>query len=125
MNASKKISRRRINAALNQPAETNKERIAVACLHNAVSQESLLNYAAIMEGFGKFGILPGAIIPRVNVFTAYAWLALGYKVMPAEKYNGVQVQTLRFWTDKADGQRKSYMKKTYVYHVMQVEKIAA
>ena len=89
MKAQTKISSRKIRAALNTPAETNRERVAVACLHNAVSRESEMNYQAIMEGFSKFGIAEDAIIPRVNVFTKYAWEALGYVVLASERYNGV------------------------------------
>lgn len=124
MNATTKISTRKINSALNAPTETNKERINQACLRNATQNESELNYARIMEGFAQYGIAEDCIIPRINVFTKFAWEALGYRVRPSELVNGVMVETMRFYTDKASGEAKAYMKKTKVYHIAQVVKLS-
>lgn len=124
MNANTKISRRRINSALNAPTDTQADKLRQVCLHNAVTRESELNYQRIMEGFAQHGINEVAIIPRINVFTKYAWEALGYRVRESEKYNGVTVETMRFFTDKATQERKSYMKKTKVWHITQVAKAA-
>ena len=48
----------------------------------AVSSQSVMNYASIFEGFSAIGIPESEILPRENVFTFWAWKAVGRRRMP-------------------------------------------
>lgn len=100
-----------------------REDIAIAALQNVINQQSIANYAFIINGFVEKGIPEGEIFPRQNVFTFHAWRALGRTVRKGE--HGVQVIT---WipcskTDKETGEVSSYKtpKTTTVFHISQTE----
>ena len=50
----------------------------------AVAGQSVMNYAAIYEGFLAKGIPESEIKPRENVFTFWAWKAVGRRVKKGE-----------------------------------------
>ena len=100
-------------------------------LTRAVSSQSVMNYAAIYEGFLEKGIPESEILPRENVFTFNAWKALGRSVKKGE--HGVKVVT---WVtakgtvvqSDADGQPSEHLeggfkfcRTTTVFHVSQTE----
>ena len=60
-------------------------------LSRAAGGMSIMNYAAIVNGFTAKGIAEADIQPRVNVFTFHAWKALGRSVKKGE--HGVKVCT--------------------------------
>jgi antirestriction protein ArdC len=101
-------------------------------LLNAISQDSTMNYAAIIEGFMDKGIAINQIIPRQNVFTFNAWKALGRVVRKGEK--GVEIVTFVKCKGKsrsgelaaADGETNAgnvRPVRTHVFHVSQTEPI--
>ena len=69
----------------------DKSNVNQEALHRAKSNQSTLNYLAIISGFESKGIAPTDIIPRENVFTYRAWKALGRQVCKGAK--GVKVKT--------------------------------
>jgi antirestriction protein ArdC len=84
-----------------------------------------MNYAGIFEGFMAKGIPESAIIPRENVFTYNAWLALGRQVRKGE--HGVKVVTFIACKDKKqeekDGKPHPYRRpwSTTVFHISQTD----
>lgn len=106
---------------------TTGERQAEA-LYRARSNQSLINYPAIISGFVAKGIPADDIRPRENVFTFQAWKALGRVVRKGE--HGVKVCT---WIEterekkKSDGTVEIVEGKmpwtTTVFHVSQTEPI--
>jgi hypothetical protein len=60
-------------------------------LTRAVSGQSMANYGTIIEGFAARGIPVDEILPRENVFTFWAWKALGRRVKKGE--HGVKATT--------------------------------
>jgi antirestriction protein ArdC len=60
-------------------------------LTRAVSSQSLTNYPTIYESFMARGIPESEILPRENVFTYNAWIALGRQVRRGE--HGIKVCT--------------------------------
>lgn len=110
-------------------AERQAKRAAASlqALHNAVSHDSSMNYAAIIEGFSERGIPVADIRPRENVFTFNAWRALGYTVRKGE--HGVKVVTFVEATktvETGDGTEKKTFRKphtTTVFHISQTEKL--
>jgi antirestriction protein ArdC len=101
-------------------------------LLNAISRDSTMNYAAIVEGFVEKGISIDQIIPRENVFTFNAWKALGRAVRKGEQ--GVAIVTFVKCKGKAnagelaaaDGQPGAgYVRpvRTHVFHVSQTDPI--
>ncbi len=62
-----------------------------AALSNALGSASATNYPAIFAGFAEKGIAAQDIKPRENVFTYYAWRALGRQVRKGE--HGVRITT--------------------------------
>ena len=104
--------------------------LASEALHNAVSNTSTANYAAIFEGFTARGIPESDIKPRENVFTYNAWKALGRHVRAKEK--GVATVTWKLTKasraalDNArDGETvanlRRYPKTAYVFHISQTD----
>lgn len=94
-------------------------------LGNARNGQSALNYGFIFEGFKGKGIPESEIIPRVNVFTFKAWLALGRAVRKGE--HGVSCLT---WipmskTDKETGEVKTGRrpKSVTVFHISQTDEL--
>ena len=94
-------------------------------LSRAETNQSLLNYPAIFEGFIEKGVPESEIIPRVNVFTYNAWKAKGRQVLKGE--HGVKVVT---WIDckpkdidPDTGEPKKYKraKSATVFHISQTE----
>jgi len=98
---------------------TSTEQIESDALTRAVSGQSLLNYAAIFEGFMAKGIPEDEIQPRVNVFTFHAWKKLGRVVCKGE--HGVKVLTWVPMKDKETGETKVRPKNSTVFHVSQTE----
>lgn len=102
-----------------------KQEMEQQALTNAVSNQSMMNYAPIFAGFMAMGIPESAITPRENVFTYNAWRALGRQVRKGE--HGVRVVTFVpcTKTDKATGEKESFRRpwSTTVFHVSQTEKM--
>jgi hypothetical protein len=99
------------------------QEIQIDALDKARNGNSLMNYRTIYEEFEAKGIPPDDILPRQNVFTYNAWLALNRQVKKGE--HGVKVCT---WvpvtkTDKTTGEKEKFKrpKLTTVFHVTQTE----
>jgi hypothetical protein len=90
-------------------------------LNRAKNGDSLLNYPSIMTGFMAKGINPSDIIPRVNVFTYNAWIALGRQVSKGE--HGVKVVTWIDASDKITGNPTKLCRSSTVFHISQTELI--
>jgi antirestriction protein ArdC len=101
----------------------SKQAICSEALSNAVSRQSVMNYAGIFAGFMAKGIPEDAIKPRENVFTYNAWIALGRQVRKGE--HGVKCVTFIpcSKTDKRTGEKESFRRPwtTTVFHVTQTE----
>ncbi|MRK19123.1 DUF1738 domain-containing protein [Pseudomonas sp. JG-B] len=82
---------RKASRKSNRPQLTREE-IQQDALKNAIGQNSVANYQAIFEGFEAKGIPAEDILPRENIFTYNAWLALGRQVKKGER--GVQIVTM-------------------------------
>lgn len=80
---------------------------------------SVVNYAAIIEGFTRKGIPQNEILPRTNVFTYNAWKALGRQVRKGEK--GVRCITFIDAKDKTTGESRRRPWHTTVFHVSQTD----
>ena len=95
-------------------------------LANATNSASTANYGAIFAGLMAKGIPEPEIVPRVNVFTYDAWIAIGRQVRRGE--HGVRVCTWVPMTKKDDAGvpqpigRKP--KTTTVFHISQTDPIA-
>lgn len=102
--------------------EATKEQ--VEALGRALHNVSFFNYATIVYGFVWKGIEHSEIIPRENIFTYSAWLALGRQVQKGEK--GVQILTMKLG-DKKDangnktGDKYKFFGKTTVFHISQTK----
>ncbi|MHC4181508.1 MAG: ArdC-like ssDNA-binding domain-containing protein, partial [Planctomycetota bacterium] len=96
-------------------------------LTRATSGQSLANWPAILAGFTEKGIPEVEILPRVNVFTYRAWLALGRHVRKGEK--GVKVHTWIPLPDKVDEKTGEVVrggkrpKTATVFHVSQTDPV--
>ena len=97
-------------------------------LTRATSGQSLSNYAPIIMGFMERGIPADEIQPRVNVFTFWAWQALGRRVRKGE--HGVKVCTWIPVSQKDDSDGKGNLivrdgfkmaRTVTVFHVSQTE----
>lgn len=111
----------------------SRSQIAAEALRNAVTRESSMNYEAIFEGFEAMGIPMDEVVPRENVFTYNAWLALGRQVRKGE--HGVKVVTYIERKAKAgdasegkaegEGEGGSYKfpRTTTVFHISQTDPI--
>jgi hypothetical protein len=88
-----------------------------------------MNYAAIFEGFASRGIPEDEIKPRENVFTFWAWKALGRQVKKGE--HGVKATTFVAVGSKQDtqtGEKKDgyrMARTTTVFHISQTEPMDA
>ena len=89
-----------------------------------------MNYVAILEGFAARGIPMDEIKPRENVFTFWAWKALGRRVKKGE--HGVKATTFIPVSGKKSagenpGAAKGYrMPRTVtVFHISQTEEDSA
>lgn len=98
--------------------------------HEAVGRatqgQSVMNYPSIFEGFMAKGIELADIKPRENVFTFWAWKALGRQVKKGE--HGVKSVTFIPVSGKADattGESKGFrMPRTVtVFHISQTEEV--
>ena len=91
----------------------------------AVAGQSVMNYAAIYEGFLAKGIPESEIKPRENVFTFWAWKAVGRRVKKGE--HGVKACTFIPVGESVDdktGERKAGFRiprTTTVFHISQTE----
>jgi hypothetical protein len=104
-----------------------KTEVQAEALANARAGQSVMNYAAIFEGFMAKGIAETDIKPRENVFTFHAWKALGRSVKKSE--HGVRVVTFiacektvrdpSTGEEKTDGYRRPHT--TTVFHISQTE----
>jgi antirestriction protein ArdC len=92
--------------------------IARQALHNATTNQSMTNYATILEGLSKIGIPMQDIKPRDNVFTFHAWKALNRHVKKGEK--GVKILTWKKYITK-EGEEKMRPDVAYVFHISQTE----
>jgi len=93
-------------------------------LSRAVNNQSMSNYPAIFAGFIEKGISEDQIIPRENVFTYNAWIALGRQVQAKQK--GVKIVSwIVCGNKKDDDEKKTYRrpKTTTVFHVSQTKPI--
>ena len=68
-----------------------RERLQAEALSRAMHGQSTSNLVAIVDGFKAMGIAEPDIQPRENVFTFWAWKALGRQVRKGE--HGVRVTT--------------------------------
>ena len=90
-------------------------------LNRAKHGDSLLNYQTILSGFASKGIAHNDIIPRENVFTYNAWLALNRQVRKGEK--GVKVVTWIPAKDKNSENSFMLCRRSTVFHVSQTDAI--
>jgi len=106
----------------------NRNEMKQEALGRAVNNQALTNYPAIFEGFLQKGIPEDQIRPRENVFTFWAWQALGRKVKKGE--HGVRVYTFVPMTKKTvnpeTGENEvielgKQARHTTVFHVTQTE----
>lgn len=81
---------------------TKVQEMRLEALGRAREGVSDANYDLIIEGFAAKGIPEDDILPRENVFTFHAWLALGRSVMKGE--HGVKVFS---WVDVKRGDDES------------------
>ena len=103
-----------------------KTEVQAEALANARAGQSVMNYAAIFEGFMAKGIAEPDIKPRENVFTYNAWRALGRQVRRGE--HGVKVLTFIDCQrkDEETGQLKERFRRpfsTTVFHISQTDPI--
>src|SRR6266853_998790 len=105
-----------------------KTEMQAEALDNARNGQSVMNYAAIFEGFMAKGIAEADIKPRENVFTFHAWKALGRSVKKGE--HGVRVVTFITCAGTADvdaadtdAKPSTYRRPhtTTVFHISQTE----
>jgi len=90
-------------------------------LNRAKHGDSLLNYQTILSGFASKGIAHNDIIPRENVFTYKAWLALGRQVRKGE--TGVKCVTWIDTESKETGKPSKLVRSVSVFHVSQTDAI--
>jgi hypothetical protein len=94
---------------------------SIESLNRAKNGDSLANYQAIMQGFADKGIAANDIIPRENVFTYNAWLALNRQVRKGE--HGVKVVT---WIPAKQKDSESFYmlcRRSTVFHISQTDSI--
>ena len=102
--------------------------MAQESLTRAVSSQSVMNYQGIFDGFLAMGIPETEIKPRENVFTFWAWKALGRRVMKGQ--HGVKACTFIPVGGKEQIAENGEVKKTAgfrmartttVFHISQTE----
>jgi hypothetical protein len=101
----------------------SREQVQREALCSALAERSTTNYETIIEGFTARGLSPDDIVPRENVFTYNAWLALGRQVRKGEQ--GVKVVT---WIESkkkteeaAEGEAFKFPRSVTVFHVTQTD----
>jgi hypothetical protein len=94
---------------------------SIESLNRAKNGDSLANYQAILQGFADKGIAANDIIPRENVFTYNAWLALNRQVRKGE--HGVKVVTWIPAKDKNSESSFMLCRRSTVFHVSQTDPI--
>ena len=103
----------------------NSSLVQAEALTRAVQGQSVMNYASIFQGFAEMGIPESEIKPRENVFTFWAWKAVGRRVKKGQ--HGVKAVTfvpVGSKEDKETGEKKAgyRMPRTVtVFHVSQTE----
>jgi hypothetical protein len=103
----------------------NSSLVQAEALTRAVQGQSVMNYASIFQGFTAIGIPESEIKPRENVFTFWAWKAVGRRVKKGQ--HGVKAVTfvpVGSKEDKETGEKKAgyRMPRTVtVFHVSQTE----
>jgi|GEM_PF-3719912 len=102
--------------AVKEATEAQRDALGRA-LHNV----SFFNYASIVYGFAWKGIEHSEVIPRENVFTYNAWLALGRQVQKGEK--GVKISTMKIGEDKKTGETYKFFGSVTVFHISQTKGI--
>ena len=101
------------------------QEIMSEAITRATTGQSVMNYAAIFEGFMARGIPESEILPRENVLTFWAWKAIGRRVKKGE--HGVKACTFIPVSEKVDtqtGEKKAGFRvprTTTVFHVSQTE----
>lgn len=93
-------------------------------LGRARGGQSVVNYAAIFDGFKEMGIQEDDIRPRENILTFHAWKALGRTVKKGE--HGVKVMTWISGKRKdANGDEKGFRfpRRSTVFHVSQTQEV--
>ena len=116
-----------------------REQLQAEALSRAMHGQSTSNLGEIFNGFKAMGIADVDILPRENIFTFWAWKALGRQVRKGE--HGVRVTT---WvesrkrlqanhrdqqSDKADAAadantRARFSRPVTVFHISQTEPVS-
>ena len=116
-----------------------RERLQAEALSRAMHGQSTANLGEIVKGFMAMGVPEPDILPRENVFTFWAWKALGRQVRKGER--GVRVTT---WvesrkrlqanhrdqrSDEADvaadaNTRARFSRPVTVFHISQTEPVS-
>lgn len=99
----------------------DKQTQSLESLNRAKHGDSLLNYQTILSGFASKGIAHNDIIPRENVFTYKAWLALGRQVRKGE--TGVKCITWVDTEDKETAKPRKFVRPVAVFHISQTDAI--
>ena len=94
---------------------------SIESLNRAKNGDSLANYQAILQGFADKGIAANDIIPRENVFTYNAWLALNRQVKKGE--HGVKVVTWIPAKQKDSESSFMFRGRSTVFHISQTDLI--
>ena len=120
-------------------AAITREQLQAEALNRAMHGQSTSNLCEIIKGFKAMGIAEPDIRPRENVFTFWAWKALGRQVRKGE--HGVRVTT---WverrkrlqanhrdqrSDEADAAadantRSRFSRPVTVFHISQTEPVS-
>ena len=116
-----------------------RESLQAEALNRAMRGQSTSNLVAIVEGFKAKGVAEADILPRENVFTFWAWKALGRQVRKGE--HGVRVTTWiesrnELRSDSRDRQsnvaadvaetntRSRFSRPVTVFHISQTEPVS-
>ena len=115
------------------------EQLQAEALNRAMQGRSTSNLNEIFKGFKAMGIAEVDILPRQNIFTFWAWKALGRKVCKGE--HGVRVTTWiesrrQLRSDPIDQQsntadaasdahtRSRFSRPVTVFHISQTEPVS-
>ena len=116
-----------------------REQLQAEALNRAMHGQSTSNLDQIFNGFKAMGIAEVDILPRQNIFTFWAWKALGRKVCKGE--HGVRVTTWiesrrQLRSDSNDQQsdtadaasdahsRSRFSRPVTVFHISQTEPVS-
>jgi hypothetical protein len=92
----------------------NSSLVQAEALTRAVQGQSVMNYASIFQGFTAIGIPESEIKPRENVFTFWAWKAVGRRVKKGQ--HGVKAVTfvpVGSKEDKETGEKKAGLNRDF------------